>query len=142
MMNLYCDESHDGRTYALAGWLAVPGGQGDYGWDGFSSGWREMLATIKRPDGSDCPAIHTVDIVQRRRVKDSPYKGWKQHQAKEAFDKASDVILNTNKCGNMWAVGCSIAIPRDAATMATIRAKQRAGASFMQAMKDAGTTEY
>ena len=47
MMTLYCDESDDGQTYALAGWLAVPSA-----WETFDPAWRAMLQTIAMPDGA------------------------------------------------------------------------------------------
>ena len=55
MMTLYCDESDDGHTYALAGWLAVPSA-----WDTFDPAWRAMLQTIAMPDGSACRAFHAT----------------------------------------------------------------------------------
>jgi hypothetical protein len=51
MMTLYCDESDDGETYALAGWLATPSA-----WERFELAWRAMLQTIRMPDGSACKA--------------------------------------------------------------------------------------
>ena len=39
MLTLYCDESDDGETYALAGWLATPTGGSD-------PAWRAMLQTL------------------------------------------------------------------------------------------------
>lgn len=114
MLNLYCDESHDRHTYALAGWLAVPGAKQDYGWDGFTASWRRMLSTIKMPDGSPCPAFHAAEICHRRRIKGSRFKGWKRHQEREAFDKAVNVIVDRNVCGNMLPIGSSMAVPTDA----------------------------
>src|SRR5262245_66492148 len=66
MMTLYCDESDDGHTYALAGWLSVPSG-----WDRFEPAWRDMLKTVNMPDGSPCRAFHAADIVGRDSISDS-----------------------------------------------------------------------
>ena len=44
MMTIYCDESDDGQTYALAGWLGTPSA-----WDDFDPLWRAMLKTIVMP---------------------------------------------------------------------------------------------
>src|SRR5438552_3219846 len=71
MMTLYCDESDDGETYALAGWLATPSA-----WRQFEPAWRAMLETIKMPDGSPCAAFHTREIVNRDLIPGSRFKGW------------------------------------------------------------------
>lgn len=117
MINVYCDESRDSHTYAIAGWLAVPGGGGlnGYGWDAFTAAWRQMLGTIRMPDGSSCPAIHTAEIVQRRRIPKSRFRGWKKADERAAFAKVMDVMLDKTKCANMWPIGCSLAVPSDLA---------------------------
>lgn len=106
MMTLYCDESDDGRTYALAGWLGVPSA-----WDRFNPAWEQMLSTIEMPDGSPCPAFHTADIVHRRRIKGSPFKGWTRKQEREAFDKAIAVIADRRNGANIWPVGVALEMP-------------------------------
>jgi hypothetical protein len=113
MITVYCDESHDEHTFALAGWLAVPGGRGDYGWDAFSQAWREMLATITMPDGSPCPAVHAQEL-EHRNSKRSRYRGWTRHEADAVSEKAVEVILDTSKCAVMWPIGCSMCVPHDA----------------------------
>jgi hypothetical protein len=106
MLTLHADESDDGRTYALAGWLAVPSA-----WDVFDPLWREMLHTITMPDGSPCPAFHTVDIVGRDMIKKSPFKGWTFDDEKVAFDKAITVIENKSAAALLWPVGVAVELP-------------------------------
>ena len=86
-MTLYCDESDDGQTYALAGWLAVPSA-----WETFDPAWRAMLQTIAMPDGAACNAFHAVDIVGRDQIKGSPFKGWTFQDEIVAFSKAIAVV--------------------------------------------------
>jgi hypothetical protein len=100
MLTLYCDESDDGETYALAGWLAVPSA-----WDRFNPAWSEMLRTIEMPDGSPCPAFHAAEIVGCALNSRSRFRGWTFEQEVEAFTKATDLIVDTNKCALLWPVG-------------------------------------
>ena len=106
MMTLYCDESDDGHTYALAGWLGTPSG-----WDLFDPAWRDMLGTIAMPDGSPCPAFHTTDIVSREGISDSKFKGWTFEDEKLAFEKAIDVVVDKTLCALMYPVGVAVEIP-------------------------------
>jgi uncharacterized protein DUF3800 len=107
MMTLYCDESDDGDTYALAGWLATPSA-----WARFETAWREMLATIPMPDGSACKAFHTREIVNRDKIPNSPFKGWEFEDETDAFQKAVDVITNKDHCAIMWPFGVAAETPR------------------------------
>ena len=96
MMTLYCDESDDGETYALAGWLATPSA-----WERFELAWRAMLETIRIPDGSPCKAFHTREIVNRDLIPNSPFKGWTFADERAAFTKAIDVICDKSRCANL-----------------------------------------
>jgi hypothetical protein len=100
MMTLYCDESDDGETYVLAGWLGVP-----TVWYGFDLAWQAMLQTITMPDGGPCPAFHASDIVGRDLIADSPFKGWTFEQEVDAFTKATNVICDTGHHLHLWPVG-------------------------------------
>jgi hypothetical protein len=107
MMTLYCDESDDGRSYALAGWLAVPSA-----WDTFDRAWREMLLGLVMPDGTPCRAFHGAEIVGRAEISGSKFKGWTFEDEVNAFTRAVDVITNRQVCPLMWPVGVSVEIPR------------------------------
>jgi Protein of unknown function (DUF3800) len=107
MMTLYCDESDDGETYALAGWLATPSA-----WDRFDPAWRATLKTIQMPDGSPCRAFHTREIVNRDLIPNSPFKGWTFEEERAAFTKAIDVVCNKGYCALMWPFGVAAEIPR------------------------------
>jgi hypothetical protein len=107
MMTLYCDESDDGETYALAGWLATPSA-----WGHFDLAWRAMLTTIRMPDGSPCKAFHTREIVNREGIPNSPFKGWTFDDERAAFMKAVDVICDKNHCAIIWPFGVAAEIPR------------------------------
>lgn len=106
MMTMYCDESDDGQTYALAGWLAVPSA-----WNKFDPAWRAMLQTISMPDGSACPAFHASEIVGRDLIEDSPFRGWEFKDEVAAFDKAITVIEDKNAADLLWPVGVAVEIP-------------------------------
>lgn len=106
MMTLYCDESDDGETYALAGWLGTPSG-----WDLFDPAWRTMLTTIAMPDGSPCPAFHATDIVSRDGIKGSAFRGWTFEDEKQAFSKAIDVVTDKHLCALMYPIGVAAQIP-------------------------------
>lgn len=106
MMTMYCDESDDGHTYALAGWLAVP-----HGWDLFDPAWRDMLQSIRMPDGSPCPAFHASEIVGRNEIPDSRFKGWSFDDETRAFIRATDLIVDTTKCAILWPVGVAVEVP-------------------------------
>jgi Protein of unknown function (DUF3800) len=106
MMTLYCDESDDGNTYALAGWLAVPSA-----WDRFDPAWRTMLTSIAMPDGSPCPSFHTSEIVNRDGAADSRFKGWDFEDEEAAFIKAVDVIVDGNVAALLWPVGVALQVP-------------------------------
>ena len=67
MMTLYCDESDDGETYALAGWLATP-----TCWKHFDLAWRAMLLTVTMPNGSPCPGFHASEIENQAETPISP----------------------------------------------------------------------
>jgi Protein of unknown function (DUF3800) len=107
MMTLYCDESDDGETYALAGWLATPSA-----WERFDLAWRAMLETIRMPDGSPCKAFHTREIVNRDLIPNSPFRGWTFADEPAAFTKAIDVICDKSHCAIMWPFGVAAEIPR------------------------------
>ena len=107
MLTLHGDESDDGETYALAGWLAVPSA-----WARFDPAWREMLATIRMPDGSSCRSFHAADIVGRDEIRNSPFRGWSFTDEIDAFRKATDVIAAVDKCALLWPVGVAVEIPR------------------------------
>lgn len=97
MINLYCDESHDGITYALGGWMAIP-----KAWDSISPKWAEML----KKHGA--PYFHAVEIVERDHIRDSPFKGWTFEQERALFQDATALILDKQCSGWLSAVGCSI----------------------------------
>lgn len=107
MVNLYCDESDDGQTYGLAGWLAQP-----EEWERFDSAWRAMLQSLGMPDGSPCRAFHAADIVGRDDIRGSPFKGWTFQQEKLAFTRATDVIVSPGICRTLEPLGCAVEIPR------------------------------
>jgi hypothetical protein len=98
MLNLYCDESHDGTTYALAGWVATPSA-----WEDIDSRWREMLSK------HGAAAFHTAELVERENIKGSRFKGWTFDQETAIFQDAIDILV-VNK---HWitSVGCSVCIP-------------------------------
>src|SRR5437667_5009047 len=106
MMTLYCDESDDGQTYALSGWLAVP-----RAWNTIEALWRAMLKTIRMPDDSECRAFHAADIVGRDLIHDSPFKGWTFDDEKAAFGKAIAVIEDPHAAAILWPVGVALQIP-------------------------------
>ena len=108
MMTVYCDESGDDKTYALAGWIAVPHGIGL-----FDPAWRAMLQTIAMPDGSPCPSFHTSAITNRDHAKKSPFKGWARADEIAAFTKAVDAICDKTTCAVLWPVGCAVELPSD-----------------------------
>jgi hypothetical protein len=101
MIKVYCDESHDDTTYALAGLIATP-----TSWDAFTPAWQTMLDTL------GAPAFHASEIENREIVSDSRYKDWDRPKAVEAFTQAVDVVVDPTKCKLLWAVGASIVLPR------------------------------
>lgn len=109
MVEVYCDESHDGTTYALGGWVATPSG-----WATFSPRWRAMLDQLKTPDSSTLSAFHASEIVNRELISKCRVKGWTFEDEKHAFSRALDVIEDRTLCANLFAVGCAIALPSDA----------------------------
>jgi hypothetical protein len=107
MLTFYCDESDDGQTYVLAGWLGSP-----TGWEHFDPAWRAMLQTITMPDGWPCPAFHAAEIVGRDQIKDSRFKGWTFADEVAAFTKATDLICDVkNGCALMWPIGVATELP-------------------------------
>jgi len=106
MMTMYCDESDDGETYALAGWVGVPSA-----WHTFDPAWRAMLRSITMPDGSSCRAFHAADIVGRDQIKDSPFKGWTFDDERSAFDKAITLVEDHKIAANLWPVGVALELP-------------------------------
>lgn len=106
MMTLFCDESDDGQTYALAGWLASP-----TAWKHFDPAWRAMLATISMPNGEPCRAFHAADIVGRDLISDSPFHGWAFEDEKSAYGKAIAVLEDQRLAANLWPVGVALQIP-------------------------------
>lgn len=106
MLTLYCDESDDGETYALAGWLAVP-----VFWNDFDVAWREMLRGIEMPGGRPCPVFHAVDIVGRELIADSPFKGWTFDDEISAFSKAIGVIEDRKLVPLLYPVGVALQVP-------------------------------
>lgn len=107
MMSVYCDESHDDYSYALAGWVAPPSA-----WDRFDPAWREMLSRFQLSDGSPVPGFHAVDIVCRDEISGSRFKGWSFDDERAIFRSAVDVITSEPLCANIWSVGCCVDIRR------------------------------
>lgn len=106
MMTLYCDESDDGHTYALAGWLSVPSV-----WDRFAPAWRSMLRTIRMPDGSECESFHAAEIVGRDSISDSPFRGWTFKDEVDAFTKATDTVTDLSIGRLVYPIGCALELP-------------------------------
>ncbi len=106
MMTLHCDESDDGETYALAGWLTTP-----TEWNHFDPAWRAMLQTITMPDGSPCRAFHAADIVGRDQIKGSPFRGWSFPDEVAAFSKAIAVVEDPKASALLWPVGVALQLP-------------------------------
>lgn len=100
MVAIYCDESHDDRTYALAGWLSAPGA-----WDKFAPDWRGML--------NEFPVtyFHASDLENRERDKNSRYKDFTRADVVRFFTRAVDVMCEKDT-GYGWIepVGCSISL--------------------------------
>jgi hypothetical protein len=120
MLILHCDESDDGQTYALAGWLATPTGWGD-----FEPAWKAMLKTIAMPDGSECGAFHAAEIVGRDLIDDSKFKGWSFKDEVDAFSKAISVIEDRNATAILWPVGVAIWINQNRIRMNLLFADSR-----------------
>ncbi len=99
MVNIYCDESHDGHTYTLAGWVGSP-----TSWDYFSPAWRRVLASC------NAPSFHAAEIVNREAISDSRFKGWTFDQEKALFSGVLDVIEDKRYVGLMRPVGCSVTL--------------------------------
>jgi Protein of unknown function (DUF3800) len=100
MIDMYCDESSDGTTYSLSGWVARP-----EAWDCIIPKWAEML---KR---HNAPAFHAVEIVERERISDGRFKGWTFKQETAIFSDAADILLDKQCIGWPCAVGCSVHFP-------------------------------
>lgn len=69
--------------------------------------WREMLETIKMPDGSPCPAFHASAIMNNQK---GLFKGWGRTEAEAAFDKATEVV-ERNRQFLMFPIGVAVEIP-------------------------------
>lgn len=108
MINIYCDESDDGTTYALAGWIASPSA-----WDRFVPVWGQMLRDNPLVDGSPMPSFHASEIVERQNISDSRFKGWTFDQEVKAFSQACDILLDRQHLANAWRIGVSIVFPAD-----------------------------
>ena len=100
MINLYCDESFDVATYALAGWIASP-----ETWDRLVPDWQKMLKNNK------AGSFHAADIVGRDQIKDSPFKGWSFKQEVKIFSEAADILTNEQAFPDLQYIGFSIAFP-------------------------------
>lgn len=110
MVEVYCDESHDVHTYALAGWMSSP-----QGWDWFRPEWRAMLSEFPK-----CPQFHASDLENRERDTDSPYKDFSRDEVVRFFTRAVDVVCDRkNACGWMVPIGCSISLSDHARWTAT-----------------------
>jgi len=109
MVNVYVDESDDGTTYALAGWLTSP-----TGWNHFAPRWQTMLDTTLMPNGAPMPAFHAAEIVERDNISDSRFKGWTFEQEIAVFTGAIDAIEHQAKNGWLQRVGVSAHIPTSA----------------------------
>jgi hypothetical protein len=103
MITVFCDESYDAHTYALAGWIAPPAA-----WDRFDVAWRAMLSRFKMPDGSPVPGFHSSEIVCRDEISDSRFKGWTFDDETAIFRAAVDVLATEPLCANVWSVGCCV----------------------------------
>lgn len=102
MIDLYCDESHDGTTYVLGGWLSTP-----HGWDWISLRWKAMLGDF------NITAFHAAELVNRDTIKDSRYKGWTFDQEKGLFTAAVDILVDTKLCPHLEPFGCAVSLPPD-----------------------------
>lgn len=100
MINLTCDESNDGRTYALAGWFASPDA-----WDCITKKWEAMLTKHKAPE------FHAAEIVERDRISDSRFKGWTREQEVAIFTEAADIITKKECEGWLMSIGFAISVP-------------------------------
>ena len=106
MLTLFGDETDDGHTYALGGWLITP-----IHYDIFEAEWRKMLGTITMPDGTPCPAFHASLMMNQR----GPFAGWNEKsdpeaamvKAFDAFDKATSVL--TDRPGRFSIRPCAVA---------------------------------
>lgn len=105
-MNIACDESNDGTTYALAGWVAYPSA-----WDRVSTAWKEMLSSFTMPDGSTMPSFHAAEIVGRDEISNSRFKGWTFDQEIKVFTAAVDILTDSSVCKDIRPLGCSIVLP-------------------------------
>src|SRR6266849_758806 len=101
MVDIYCDESQDDTTYALAGLVQSPSA-----WDRFVPEWQRML------DRLGASAFHAAEIENRQTISKSRYKDWDRAKLVEAFTLAVDVLTDRKKIGVMWAIGCSNALPQ------------------------------
>ncbi len=99
MINIYCDESHDAHTYALAGWVTMP----EY-WDAITGQWDQMLRDLGMPE------FHAVEIVERDHISDSRFKGWTFEQEIAAFTRATDILVEPSHY--LIAIGSSVSIPQ------------------------------
>jgi hypothetical protein len=106
MLKLYCDESDDANTYALAGWIASAAA-----WNRFDPAWRDMLKLLTMPDGNPCAAFHAADIVSREEISDSPFRGWTFDEECNAFKQATNVIADPRLCPNLVPMGCAVELP-------------------------------
>jgi hypothetical protein len=120
MITLYCDESDDGYTYALAGWVADPDA-----WDRIDGAWRVMLYRHRLPTGEPMTAFHAVDIVERENVRGSKFKGWTFDQERAVFSDACDILLNRDYAPKLWRLGVSIAFSRRWIQDTNVTARQR-----------------
>jgi hypothetical protein len=107
MVNVYSDESDDGTTYAVAGWVASP-----HGWNHLEPAWREMLSATLLPGGTPMRAFHSVDIVERDNIPNSPFKGWDFGQETAVFTRAVDILVDQAEHGWLNRVGVSIHVPK------------------------------
>jgi hypothetical protein len=100
MLDIYCDESYDGTTYTLAGWMAHP-----EAWDLITPLWALMLKK------HNAPYFHTAEIVGRDQIKRSAFKGWTFEQETAIFTDATALILDKKCPGWLSSIGCSISSP-------------------------------
>jgi len=99
MINLYCDESHDSTTYALAGWIADSSA-----WDWLDSAWKEMLQQ------HNAPAFHAAEIVGRDTITDGRFREWTFEQEVALFSHATDILTESEKLPGLCSIGCSVAV--------------------------------
>jgi hypothetical protein len=106
MLKLYCVERQHGGVHVLAGWVG-PGKE----WDAFDIAWKSILETLAMPDGSPCRVLSPSRLADRDSEESRAGRGWSRAEARLAYSRATDVLVDPGRCPSLEPLGCAVEVP-------------------------------